>query len=64
MKFDASQLEVERAKHWAAFHGSEAKHPSSRDLEWCFIAAGIGTSVTVRCLGCKQNLNVSDYDSW
>jgi len=54
--FKLNDVEEQRYEEFKSNHCGQ--------IEVIFHPGGIGTNVYVKCLGCGESLEISDYDSW
>jgi len=57
--------EPENADAFAKEHaGCTSRSAMSEKFEYTFLPGGIGTCVTMKCLICGKEKNITDYDCW
>jgi hypothetical protein len=63
--FTMSDVEYENAKKFAENHaGCMSKSALSEKFEYVFVPGGIGTTVSIKCLICGKEENITDYGCW
>jgi hypothetical protein len=60
--FTVSDVERKRLAAFAQKH--PYGHGPAMDFTLRFTATGVGTRLIVRCQGCNEEADVSDYESW
>jgi hypothetical protein len=63
--FTMNDVEYAEAQKFAEKHKNCASISAmSEKFEYSFIPGGIGTCVSIRCLICKEEENITDFDCW
>ena len=64
-KFEMNDIELKRAEVFADTHKScISRSATSEKFEYTFIPGGIGIYVSIKCLICGSENNLTDYDRW
>lgn len=61
LAFTLSEVEHDAAKIFMRKHNCGVK---TKYYEYIFGPTGIGTAVSIRCVHCKKEHDVTDYASW
>lgn len=72
VKFELNEVEEERAKNWIEEHKKVCPHSFKNNnlptlgehYYYKFIPNGLGHSVSVGCIYCDVNEDITDIDSW
>lgn len=67
IKFEANKVEQAAFDVWAAVHLPTCGPPvDAMHTRWQFIftCGGVGDSIVVKCLLCKEEKDLTDYASW
>ena len=63
--FTMNDVEYASAQKFAEKHKNcHTKSAMSEKFEYSFIPGGIGTCVSIKCLICKEEENITDIDCW
>ena len=63
--FTMHEKEPENADAFAKEHaGCVSRSAMSERFEYTFLPGGIGTCVTIKCIICGKEKNITDYDCW
>jgi hypothetical protein len=63
--FTMNDVEYASAQIFAEKHKNcTSKSAMSEKFEYSFIPGGIGTCVSIKCLICKEEENITDIDCW
>lgn len=63
--FEMTDVEYARAQEFAKEHGGcRSGSATSEKFEYTFLPGGIGTCVTIKCVICGKEKNITDYDCW
>ena len=64
-KFEMNDVELKRAEVFADQHRScISRSATSEKFQYTFIPGGIGMCVSIKCLICGSENNLTDYDCW
>jgi hypothetical protein len=63
VEFKLNLEEIEAAKLFIEKHPPHEGH-SNGCLSYIFTPTGIGTTVTIRCNTCGEELDITDYSYW
>jgi uncharacterized protein CbrC (UPF0167 family) len=65
VSFELHGKEPENAKAFAEKHKKcYSRSATSEKFQYTFVPGGIGTGVSMKCLICGEESNITDYDIW
>lgn len=64
MKFRLTAKENFKAEKWKKKHRTKCNKPSLTNFSYTFMPGCIGTVVTISCVGCKKEKDITDVSSW
>lgn len=63
--FTLNDVEYADAVKFATEHATcRGKSAMSEKFEYTFVPGGIGTTISIKCLICKEESNITDIDCW